>query len=112
MLVVKNKNVVLLYTSSMFISQKKIHEYQEFGFDIFISLTYVLLFLYFSGISNEAKTRLDKIDKYIRIYICLFLIYRFNPFREETHFTSLDRKIAFSAGLFIFTTTFLGFEVL
>lgn len=96
----------------MFISQKKIHEYQEFGFDIFISLTYILLFLYFSGISNEAKTRLDTIDKYIRIYICLFLIYRFNPFREKSQFTSLDRKIAFSAGLFIFTTSFLGFEIL
>jgi hypothetical protein len=96
----------------MFISQKKIHEYQEFGFDMFISLTYILLFLYFSGISNEAKIRLETIDKYIKIYICLFLIYRFNPFRGKSQFTSLDRKIAFSAGLFIFTTSFLGFEVL
>lgn len=96
----------------MLFSQKTIHEYQEFGFDLFISLTYVLLFLYFSGISNEAKTRLDTIDKYIRIYICLFLIYRFNPFRGTSEFTSLDRKIAFSAGLFIFTTSFLGFEIL
>jgi hypothetical protein len=96
----------------MFFSQKKIHEYQEVGFDMFITLSYILLFLYFSGISNESKTRLDKIDKYVRIYICLFLIYRFNPFRETSQFTSLDRKIAFSAGLFIFTTTFLGFEIL
>ena len=96
----------------MFFSEKKIHEFQELGFDMFISLTYILLFLYFSGISNEAKTRLDNIDNYIRIYICLFLIYRFNPFRKKYQFTSLDRKIAFSAGLFIFTTSFLKFAIL
>jgi len=92
----------------MLFSKKTLHKYQELGFDIFIILTYILIFLYVSGISMTAKTHLDTIDKYIRIYICLFLMYRFNPFRTNYEFTSLDRKIAFSAGLFIFTSSVLG----
>lgn len=90
------------------ISSKTLHAYQELFFDGFITLTYILIFLYIFGISGEAKAHLDIIDNYIRIYICLFLIYRFNPFRTKYEFTSLDRKIAFSAGLFIFTTTAFG----
>jgi hypothetical protein len=96
----------------MLFSKKEIHQYQEVIFDIFITLTYVLIFLYIIGISNSAITKLDTIDKYLRIYISLFLIYRFNPFRKNYEFTSLDRKIAFSAGLFIFTATFLGIVIL
>ena len=93
----------------MIISKKAIHGYQELFFDGFITLTYILIFLYTFGISAMAKKHLDIIDNYVRIYICLFLIYRFNPFRSKYDFTSLDRKIAFSAGLFIFTTTVFGF---
>ena len=48
------------------------------------------------------------ISYYVRIYICLFLIWRFNPLREHYEFTDLDRKIAFSAGLFILSTTALN----
>jgi hypothetical protein len=36
------------------------------------------------------------------------LIWRFNPFRTYYEFTDLDRKIAFSSGLFILTTTTLN----
>ena len=35
-------------------------------------------------------------------------MWRFNPLREKPEFTELDRKIAFSAGLFILTTTALN----
>lgn len=96
----------------MLFSKKNIYGFQELAFDGFISLTYVLIFFYIIGISSSAKKKLDMIDKYVRIYICLFLIFRFNPFRTNYEFTSLDRKIAFSAGLFIFTTSILGFTVL
>ena len=96
----------------MLFSKMKIYKYQELGFDIFITLTYVLLFLYIFGISNSAKRKVEIIDKYVIIYMCLFLMYRFNPFKKSYEFTSLDRKIAFSAGLFIFTTSFLGMVIL
>jgi hypothetical protein len=35
-------------------------------------------------------------------------MWRFNPLRGHYEFTDLDRKIAFSAGLFILTTTALN----
>jgi hypothetical protein len=89
------------------ISKKKINDLQEFFFNIFIIISYILILISFLGLSNEANKYLDKIDYYVRIYICLFLLWRFNPFRKIDEFTNLDRKIAFSAGLFILTTSAL-----
>lgn len=86
----------------------KLHDYQESFFDIFIFVSYSLILLYSLGLSSSAQKYLDSIDYYVRIYICLFLLWRFNPFRTKIHFTNLDRKIAFSAGLFILTTTVLN----
>jgi hypothetical protein len=50
---------------------------------------------------------LDNVDYYAKLYVSLFLLYRFNVFRKIT-FTDLDRKIAFSAGVFLFATTALN----
>ena len=90
------------------ISKLKLHEAQSNFFNIFIYITYALLFISALGISQTAPKYLDTMDYYIRIYICLFLMWRFNPLREKYEFTDLDRKIAFSAGAFILTTTALN----
>lgn len=92
----------------MVFSKKKILKYQETGLGIFIIFTYVLMSLYLVGISNSTIKKFDTIDKYLRICVSLFLIYRFNPFRKNNEFNSLDRRIAFSSGLFLFIVTFLG----
>jgi hypothetical protein len=89
------------------IFKKKINDLQEFFFNIFIIISYTLILISFLGLSNHADKYLDNIDYYVRIYICLFLLWRFNPFRKIDEFTNLDRKIAFSAGLFILTTSAL-----
>ncbi len=90
------------------ISKAKLHEYQSYFFDFFVYLSYTLIFISAIGISQIDPKYLDSLDYYIRIYICLFLIWRFNPLRSEYEFTDLDRKIAFSAGAFILTTTALN----
>lgn len=90
----------------------KLNEFQERVFDIFIIVSYILIFASFFGFSSSAPQYLDNLDYYIRIYICLFLLWRFNPFRKIDSFTNLDRKIVFSAGLFILTTTALNDYVL
>ena len=54
--------------------------------------------------STNAPAYLESLDSFVRIYISLFLLIRFNPFQKIV-FTDLDRKIGFSAGLFLFTTT-------
>ena len=90
------------------ISKSNLHEAQSRFFNLFIYTSYALLFISALGISQTAPKYLDYMEYYVRIYICLFLMWRFNPLREKVEFTELDRKIAFSAGLFILTTTALN----
>ena len=87
---------------------KSMYPYQELAFDFFITLSYLLIILYIFGISSTSKRNLDIIEKYVKIYICLFLLYRYNPFKKNYNFTNFDRKIIFSAALFMFATTFFG----
>ena len=90
------------------ISKANLHEAQTKFFNLFIYLSYGLLLISALGLSETAPKYLDSMDYYIRIYICLFLMWRFNPLREKPEFTELDQKIAFSAGAFILTTTALN----
>ena len=93
-----------------------INRIQENMFNVTIFVSYLLIFLSALGLSTSAPTYLKSLDYYLRIYICVFLIWRFNPFKRyfswlktpHDEFTSLDRKIAFSAGLFILTTSVIN----
>jgi hypothetical protein len=87
---------------------KQLNYWQEKTFDIIIYISYILLIISSLGLSQSAPKYLKLLDYYVKIYICLFLIWRFNPFRSDYEFTDLDRKISFSAGLFILTTTYLN----
>lgn len=87
--------------------KKQIYNFQYLAFNTFIISSYILIFLTTLGLSSDAIKYLNFMDYYIRIYICLFLIYRFNPFRT-IEFNDLDRQIAFSSGLFLLTTSALN----
>jgi hypothetical protein len=89
-------------------NKKSLHNWQEKLYDVIIYLTYILMILSAFGLSQTAPKYLQSLDYYVRVYICLFLIWRFNPLRSHYEFTDLDRKIAFSAGVFILTTTALN----
>jgi hypothetical protein len=82
----------------------KITTFQNNAFTVIIIATYLIYFLSAIGISKTAPMYLDDFDYYVKIYISLFLLWRFNMFRK-IDFNELDRKIAFSAGLFLFTST-------
>ena len=81
-----------------------LYKIQDRGFLIFIYISYFLIIIAALGFSQLAPKYLNDMDYYVKMYVCIFLIIRFNPFRK-IEFTELDRKIAFSAGLFILTTT-------
>lgn len=59
------------------------------------------------GLSANAPEYINTLQYYLKIYISLFLIIRFNNFRQ-IQFTELDRKIAFNAGVFLFSATLLN----
>ena len=81
------------------------HKVQEHIFDFTFVIIYILYFLIALGLSATAPKYLSFLDYYVKIYVSLFLIWRFNPFRN-VKFRSLDKKIAFNAGLFVlFATT-------
>ena len=89
------------------LSSQNLHSFQEHVFDIVFVILYLLIVISALGFSNDAQKYVEQIDYYIKIYVCLFLIWRFNPLRHADKFTDLDRKIAFNAGMFIITTTAL-----
>jgi hypothetical protein len=82
---------------------------QEHIFDFTFIIIYILYFLIALGLSATAPKYLSFLDYYVKIYVSLFLIWSFNPFNKRRKFTSLDRKIALNAGIFVlFATTSLN----
>ena len=77
------------------------------AFTVFIVLFYALAILAALGLHPNAAAYVASMDYYMRIYICLFLMWRFNPL--STHqVDALDKKIAFVAGVVILSTTALN----
>ena len=73
---------------------------------------YVLTALAMFGISTSAPSYLNNLRAAIQIYVGLFLLFRFHPFRTASaKFPELDRKVAFTAGAFIAMTTILGVTI-
>jgi len=89
----------------MYMNEKAIYNFQNRSFTLIIITFYILYAVSMLGLSRNAPQYIETLDTYVKIYICIFLIYRFNPLRTKIEFTELDRKIVFSAGLFILTTT-------
>lgn len=76
-----------------------------YAFDFFIIVSYFAYACAILGFTQFGPEHLQTIDGYVRLYMTLFLMWRFNMFRTTIQFTELDRKIVFSAALFMFTTT-------
>ena len=72
--------------------------------DYYYYLLYTTYFMYallfFGLLHNEAYITL--VSNITQMFIALFLIIRFNPFTKTT-FTKIDKKIAFHAGLLLFS---------
>jgi hypothetical protein len=83
---------------------KHLHKFQDKAFTFILYLSWLLYFSILFGLYASAPEYLDTLHSFIKIYVSLFLIYRFNPFRR-VKFTSLDAKIAFSSGMFLLGTT-------
>jgi len=86
---------------------KALYNFQSHILTLFVILTYVSYIGLAVGIQVVSPHNLDTLDYYAKVYVCLFLLYRFNPFRT-IEFNELDRKIAFSAGVFLLSTTFIN----
>jgi len=89
------------------IFDKELNDFQLKIFNITVIATWILYILIALGLSVKAPEYLDTLQYYVKLYVSLFLMYRFNPFRR-VRFTNLDAKIAFTAGALLFTTTYIN----
>ena len=90
-----------------------IYNMSETLITMFSFLTKIFIVSFFLGVFYKDPLAslapiMSKINFFIKILISLFLMYRFNSFRtQKIKFTELDRKISYSAGLYIFALSFL-----
>ena len=73
-------------------------------FEITVFLIHVGYIALAVGMLSEEPVILGVIDYWIKVFVGLFLLYRFNPY-VHIKFTDFDRKVIFSAGMFMFVTT-------
>lgn len=69
-----------------------------------IHLTYAVVLV---GLVEVEPHYLTTIEYYVKVYVSIFLIWRFNPYHHTNKFTEVDRRIVFSAAIFIVTTSVL-----
>lgn len=80
----------------------KNHEYLFF---VMLYILYFLYFLLFLGFEYlDIFEYISTINICVRLYVCGFLMIRFNPFRSIKVFNEFDRRIVFSSAIFLLTT--------
>lgn len=84
------------------------YETQHYLFNFVNNLMLTLLVISYIGIWRLAPQYLEMLRTITQLYISLFLIIRFNPYASRPNFSELDRKVAFSAGMFLFATTIIS----
>ena len=70
-------------------------------------ITLLMFFIFISGFIFNTPTIFIQINFLIKVLISLYLIYKFNDFRNDPiKFTILDKKICYSAGFYLFLFSF------
>jgi hypothetical protein len=74
-------------------------------FVILSTVVNIFFVLYFFGFLKNKNALVENISFYLKIFIGIFLVVKFNPFytfaNYSNKFTNLDKKIVFSAGVYI-----------
>jgi hypothetical protein len=102
------KNKINTILSDTFFGKNQWHEKLYL---LIYYLAWIFYFLSLIGISTFGYEFFDNAQGYLRIYICIFLIIKFNPYSKiwkTKKVTKFDINIAFHAGLFILTTTIIN----
>ena len=102
------KKIKSIFLSHTFFSG---NEWHENLYLIIYYLAWIFYILSLIGISTFGLKFFNEAQVYLRIYICIFLILKFNPYNriwKTLKVTKFDINIAFHAGLFILTTTFIN----
>ena len=66
--------------------------------------SYVLYFIAFTGILSLNPSYLSVLETFIKYYISIMLLIRFNPFVDRK-ITKFDKKLVFTSALLLFIST-------
>jgi hypothetical protein len=76
-------------------------------FHWFDYITCVMFFIFIYGILYNVPSVFIQINFTIKVLISIYLMYKFNDFRDHAFkITLLDKKICFSAGIYLFIFSF------
>uniref|UniRef100_A0A6C0CGV7 Uncharacterized protein n=1 Tax=viral metagenome TaxID=1070528 RepID=A0A6C0CGV7_9ZZZZ len=79
----------------------------ERTFDVTIIILHVAYVAVVVGLLDRKPEYLINVDFWLKVFMAVFLIVRFNPF-TSVKFTEFDRKVVFGTGLFLFTVTIVN----
>ena len=84
------------------IDNKNIYNFELYFLKYLSIITKVVVVLFFVGFFTNKPLFILEINIVVKFILGLFLIYRFNSYRKhKITFTELDRKICYSAGIYI-----------
>ena len=81
-----------------------LHHYAFDASVAFLHLVYISVA--FGFLENEPQY-LGTVDYLVKVFMALFLIWRFNPWAKIA-FSDFDRRVVFSSGIFLFTVTIVN----
>jgi len=82
-------------------------KFQDQLFNIVLMFTGAFYLTTLLGTSIISPVLFMRVDYYIKLYVAIFLIVRYNPIFRPAKYTPLDRKVSFHAGVFILFTMFI-----
>jgi hypothetical protein len=93
--------------SDILIDNKKFYDFELKFLTFFSFITKLTVVLFIIGFFQQKPTFIVQFNFVIKIILALFLMYRFNKYRKDKiTFTELDRKVCYSAGLYIILISF------
>jgi hypothetical protein len=94
--------------SDIFIDNKDFYKFELKFLDFFSFITKLTIVLFIIGFFQSKPVYIIQFNFFVKIILALFLIYRFNNYRKQKiEFTELDRKVCYSAGIYIILISFL-----
>jgi hypothetical protein len=94
--------------SDILIDNKKFYNFELKFLNYFSFVTKLTVILFLIGFFQNKPSILIQFNFVVKIILALFLIYRFNSYRKhKIEFTELDRKVCYSAGIYIILISFL-----
>ena len=94
--------------SDILLDNKNFYNFELKFLTYFSYVTKLTVLLFLIGIFQNKPTILIQFNFVVKVILAVFLIYRFNSYRKhKIEFTELDRKVCYSAGIYIILISFL-----